>query len=111
MTESTQQTRDSIGHTDQTRDLIFLGLLGEKLKVRVVNEVHTTTIPTPLVLDNAELGSLDTQGHQLDAPRYKQSEILRRRWDWKDSERLRESPSATGTLVEGSITVNLSLDE
>ena len=106
---SYQQTRDSIGSTDQTRDLVFAGLIKEKLKIKVVNEVVLKKEFDGLVLDSDIYGGLDSENFGLDGKTYIVEEVVRRRWNWNSFDELRKSNSAYG-YEEGMVEINLSLD-
>ena len=102
------QLRDSVGHRDQENDLVFTGVVKEKVRARVVNEVITRGVPTGLVLDDPVKGALDSQ-YGLDGTVIIQEEIVRRQWNWKSYAELKTA-TATGVLQEGGVRIDLNLD-
>jgi len=106
---SYQQTRDSIGHTDQTRDLVFAGTAKEKVKVKVVNEVMRVSQPEGYILGHPTFGILGSQRLGTTG-RTIVVEVIRRQWNWKNYDELKESPSNTGVLVDGGVTVDLTIE-
>ena len=106
---SFQQTRDSIGSRDQTADQIFAGVVKEKVRVRVVNEVIQLVETDGIILDSVTNDGLDSGDHGLDGSVFIVEEVVRRQWNWKSYAELRESGSASGTITMGGVQINLTL--
>ena len=104
------ETRDSIGHRDQTKDLVFAGVINEKLRVKVVNEVFVSDQITGFILGHPTMGILGSGGlHGLGLNSNDKIEILRRQWNWKNYDNLK-SNSKIVTLAEPGVEANITTD-
>jgi len=104
------QTRDSVGHLDQTADLVYAGDAKEKIKVNVVNEVHLLTETDGAVLDSDEIGGFDLDNRGFDGNTYTQEEWMRRQWNWKRHDQLKPLQTASGQLRVDKVRIDLEID-
>lgn len=107
MARTLQQTRDSIGSSDQTKDQLFIGGIKEKARIRVVQEIiRVQEFDGPLWDDD---GSRWDQDEVWDSTTtYQVEDQVRRLRSWKGYHDLVNAPTSTGTLAEGGVEVNLT---
>ena len=107
MATSIQETRDSIGHSDQVKDSAFIGGIKEKARIRVVQEIETIQeFDRPLWDDD---GSRWDQDEFWDSTTtYQVENLVKSRRSWKGYHDLVNAPTASGTLAEGGVEVNLT---
>ena len=102
-------TRESIGHSDHTKEQVFGGAVTEPLKIRVVNETIMKQTPEGIVLDSTQYGGLDGSTG-LDGEVWNTELWLQRRWSWTSADDLKVSPTNTGTIGGGSTQIDLDID-
>lgn len=108
MGTSLQQTRDSLGHADQTKEQVFVGDMQEELRINKVNEVIKGRECDGTIFDTALNGGFDNNEFGFDGTLFIQDTKVRKRWQWRTTADLNKTPTAKKRVTDGGIEINLT---